>query len=124
MRAGVGHVDGAAEAELRLIEQIREGMLGDDRIGLRPAEYAAAMAQRVNGEFAIRGCLQLPVRRVVLDPLLVTAGAVTVMQNRRVAVREMRGLVEFIGHLVTESRQMRPEMRQQLGGKVYRQYVL
>ena len=93
--AAVGDVDRATQTELGLIEQEGEGVLGDHRIGLRPAQNALANRHRVNAEFAERSALELAIGRMVLDPLDVAAEAIALVQLRHVAVGQARAFVEM-----------------------------
>ena len=67
--AAVGDVDRTAQAELGLIEQEREGVLGHHGIFVRPAQNALADRHRVDAEFAERGLLQFAIGRMIFDPL-------------------------------------------------------
>ena len=112
-RGAVGDVDRTAEAELGLVEQIGEGVLGGGRIGLRPAENALAVRHRVDAEFAVGDALQLAIGRVILDPLPVAAEAVAMMQHRRVPVGEPRALVEMVARERAEPIEMRLDVPEQ-----------
>jgi hypothetical protein len=90
----VSHVDRTAHAEFGLVEQEGEGVLRDDRIGLRPAENALAMRHRMNAELTERGAFELTIRRVVLDPLRVAAETIALMQHRDVTVSQPRRVVQ------------------------------
>ncbi len=109
MCSRIGDVDRATEAELRLVEQQREGVLRNRRQRGGPAENRP-VTHRVDAELAIRDRLEPPIRGVVLDPLPVAAEAVAVVQHRRVLVGERRALIEFAGGEFTEPVEMRFEM--------------
>ena len=121
--AAVGDVDRTAHAELGLIEQEREGVLGDDRIFVRPAHDALADRQRVNAELAERGLLQFAIGRVIFDVLRIAAELVALMQHRRVAVGEPRAFVEIAAGQFAEAIEMRLDMAEQRIGQMQPQQI-
>jgi hypothetical protein len=92
--AAVGDVDRATHAEFGLVEQEGEGVLGDDRIFVRPAHDALADRERVDAELAEGGLLQLAIGGVVFDPLHVATELVALVQHRCVPVGEPRAFIE------------------------------
>ena len=121
--AAVGDVDRAAHAELGLIEQEREGVLGDDRIFVRPAHDALADRHRVNAELAERGLLQFAIGRVIFDVLRIAAELVALVQHRRVAVGEPRAFVEMAAGQFAEAIEMRLDMAKQRIGQMQPQQI-
>ncbi len=111
--ASVGDIDRAAQAELGLVEQKREGVLGHHGIFVRPAQNALAQRHRVNAELAEGGALQLAIGRMIFDPLRVAAEAVALMQHRHVPVGEPRAFVEMTAGERAQPIEMRLDMAEQ-----------
>jgi len=94
MDRGVGHADRAHQAEFALHEQILHRVFGNS--GQRPieAERAGAMAHGVELEIAEGDVLHFAIGGVIVDPVLVAAGAVTRVQQRRILVGDRCELIE------------------------------
>ncbi len=116
--ATVGDIDRAAQPELGLVEQEREGVLCHHGIGLRPAHDALAQRHRVNAEFAEGGALQFAIGRMILDPLRVAPETVALVQHRHVAVGEPRAFVEMTAGERPEPVEMRLDMAKQRVGQM------
>ena len=116
--ATVGDVDRAAHAEFGLVEQEREGVLGDDGIFVRPAHDALADRHRVNAELAERGLLQFAIGRMIFDVLGIAPEAVALVQHRRMAVGQPRAFVEIAAGQSAEPIEMRFDMAKQRIGQM------
>ena len=122
-RAGqrVGHAHRATQAELRLHEEVGQGVLGGRRHRARPAEHARPVRHRGEAIFRERDALHLHVGRVFLDPLAVGTRAVAVMEPRRIPVGDARELVERVTGERAEALEMRQQVRVQLWLEVQRE---
>jgi hypothetical protein len=114
----VGDIDRTAEAELGLIEEIGERVLGDGGVGRGPAEDARAVRHGVDAELPVGDALELSVRRVVLDPLLVAPEPVAVVQDRHVPVGQARAVVQLVARERAQAVEMRLDMTSERRGKV------
>ena len=121
--AAVGDVDRAAHAEFGLVEQEREGVLGHDRVFVRPAHDALADRQRVDAELAERGFFQFAIGRVIFDVLGIAAELVALVQHRRVAVGKPRAFVERAAGQFAEAVEMRLDMPEQRLGQMQPQQI-
>ena len=114
----VRHVDRAAEAEFRLVEEVRERVLGDGGVGRGPAQDARAVGHGVDAELAVGDALELSIRGVVLDPLLVAPEAVAGVQNGHVPVGEARAAIQLVAREGAQAVEMgldvTPERRGQI----------
>ena len=85
-------------------------------------EYPAAMRHRRQAEFHQGDAFESNVIGVFLQALVVLACPVAVVQDRRVAIRTRREIIETGGDVEAEAVEMRLEMRQQIpGGMLERQ---
>ena len=116
--ATVGDIDRATQAELGLVEQKREGVLGHHRISPRPAQNALANRHRMDAEFAERGALQFAIGRMILDPLGIAAEAVALMQLRHMPVGQPRAFVEMTAGERSQPIEMRLDMAEQRIGQM------
>ena len=114
MRAAVGHVDRTAEAEFGLVEEIGKGVLDHRRQRAVPAQHAA-VAHGMDFEVMIGRFFQLPVGRMIFDPLLVLAEPVAVVQHRRIAVGGAGEIVQVVGGPFPQTAKVRAHMRQHVG---------
>ncbi len=87
---GVGGADRAHQPELGLHEQVLDGVFDQRPHRLRPAEGAGLVGHAVEREVLVGHALHFLVGGMVLDPVLVAAEAVAVVQHRRVAVGDAR----------------------------------
>jgi len=113
-RERVGHRQRAAGAELRLHIQVGQGVLGDRRQRLGPAEHAAPVRHRREAVRAEGDFFQAPIRRMLLDPLPILARARAVMEHRRVAVGGRGEPVELVARQCAEALEVRAQVRKEL----------
>ncbi|OIQ64961.1 hypothetical protein GALL_534860 [mine drainage metagenome] len=116
--AAIGDIDRAPQTELGLIEQKRKGVLGNNRVFLRPAQNALAKRHRMYAELAKRGTLEFAIGRMIFDPLDIAAKAVALMQHRHVPVGEPGTFVETTARERAQPVEMRLDMAEQRVGKM------
>ncbi len=116
----VRHADRAHQPELGLHEEHGKEVLGRGRHRLGPAEHAAPVRQGGEAILPEGEPLHLGIGGMLLDALLVRAGAGAVVQHGRVAVRDARQLVEPPARERAEAVEMGVEMRQEIGWQIER----
>ena len=82
-------------------------MLRDRRVSVRPAENPLLVAHHMNAEVTKDDLFQIPIGRVILNPLHVAAEPVPLVQNRTMGVGEPRRIIHLVGSQLTEPLQMR-----------------
>lgn len=123
-RERVGHRDRAAQAELRLHEEIGQHVLDQRRHPALPAQRLIAVRHRGQAEFAEREAFHLDVGRVLDDLLLVQAGARALLQRGRVAVGGAGQVVEQAAREAAQPLEVRLHVGQQVGGQVEREQLV
>src|ERR1700722_4463144 len=74
-------------------------------------------------EIAESDLLHLPVRRVILDPILITPKAVARMQRRRVSISDAGEFVQPAACKSSETLEVRRQVVQRVAGQVDRQKI-
>ncbi len=110
--------DRTHQAELRLHEEILEGVLRDGRDLLRPAEHAGPPRHAMNAEAAERDVLHFPISRMEFDLVLVPAIGVAGMQGWLALVRHAGQPVEPSAGDFAEFPIVRQHVRQKIGRQI------
>ena len=116
----IRHVDRAAETELGLIEEVGEGVLGNQRHWFRPSQ-SSSMAKCMDFKVTVRRLFQLSIGRVILDRLPVPTVSVSWDQLRWIGVRQLCMLIEVVRDSIAQVRQMwfdvRAQVRPEISGQ-------